>query len=257
MKRISSRHVGTCAAVALLLACGEVPTFADKIAAISAVELPSLVVGAGDVLRDSTGAKAPLKVEVFDVNGVAITGVPVTYIVTPADTGIHIDANGYLTASDSIRLVHIVARVGDRLQTTQALLNVVPFPDQVTGTTAEPLVGFPAKGPVQLTVTGTRKGARAPTQGVVVAYKILSVNGNQAVDPARVFLVDDQDHPLRDAPTAAVDTTDASGIAKRFVFVSDTTGINSVEVRATARPLRGETLTGNPVVFTVPLKKTP
>jgi hypothetical protein len=258
MTLISPRRAGVCAAIALLLACGEVPTFADGIASISAVELPSLVVGAGDVLRDSTGAKAPLKVEAFDISGGIIAGVPVTFIVTPVDTGIHIDANGYLTASDSIRTVHIVARVGDRLQTTQAVLNVVPIPDQVLGTgTTDPLVGFPAKGPLQVTVSGTRKDTRAPTQGVVVAYQILSVNGNKAVDPVRVFLVDDQNIPLRDTPTAAVDTTDASGIAKRFVVVSDTTGINTVEVRATARPLRGETLTGNPVTFTIPLKKTP
>ncbi|MDQ2666117.1 MAG: hypothetical protein M3Z05_08920 [Gemmatimonadota bacterium] len=258
MTRISRRHAGVCAAVVIVLACGEVPTFQDGIASISAVELPSLVVGAGDVLRDSTGAKAPLRVEAFDLNGGTIAGVPITYIVTPIDTGIHIDENGYLTASDSIRSVHIVARVGDRLQTTQALLNVVPIPDQVLATgTTEPLVGFPAKGPLQVTVSGTRKAARAPTQGVVVSYQILSVNGGKAVDSARVFLVDDQNVPLRDTPTAAIDTTDASGIASRFVLVSDTTGITSVEVRATARPLRGETLTGNPVVFTIPLKKTP
>jgi hypothetical protein len=258
MRLISSRRVGICAAVALLLACGEVPTFSDNIASISGVELPSLVVEVGDTLRDSTGAKAPLKVEAFDLSGAPIAGVPVTYIVSPIDAGIHIDANGYLTASDSIRIVHIVARVGDRLQTAEAILNVVPIPDQITGTgTTDPLVGLVPKGPLQVTVTGSRKGTRAPTQGVVVAYQILSVNGNKAVDPVRVFLEDDQSAPLRDTPTAAIDTTDASGIATRFVVVSDTTGISSVQVRATARPLHGETLTGNPVTFSIPLKKTP
>ena len=165
MTLISPRRAGACTAIALLLACGEVPTFADGIASISAVEMPSLVMGAGDTLRDSTGAKAPLKVEAFDIGGGVIAGVPVTYVVTPVDTGIHIDANGFLTASDSVRTVRIVARVGDRLQTTQAILNVVPVPDQVLGAgTTDPLVGFPAKGPLQVTVSGTRKGARVPTQ---------------------------------------------------------------------------------------------
>ena len=258
MKLIPSRRAGALAAVAIVLACGTVPTFSDGIASVSAIELPSLVVIGGDVLRDSTGAAAPLKVEAFDIGGNVITGITPVYVVTPVDTGIHIDANGFLTASDSIRVVHIVARIGDRIQTTQAQLNVVPLPDGIAGTgTTDPLVGFPAKGPLQVTVTGTRKGTRAPTQGVVVSYKIMTVNGSTTVDPLKVFLVDDQNLPLRNAPTAAVDTTDASGIAKRFVVVSDTVGINTIEIRATARPLKGETLSGNPVTFTLPLKKTP
>jgi hypothetical protein len=256
MKRILSRRAAI-AAAALVVACGSVPTFSDNIASISSIELPSLVVVAGDVMRDSTGAPAPLKVEAFDVNGNAVTGIAPVYVVTPVDTGIHIDANGFLTASDSIRVVHIVARVGERIQTTQAQINVVPLPEQVAGNgTTDPLVGFPAKGTLQVTVTGTRKGTRAPTQGVVVAYQIVKVNGSTTVDPAKVFLVDDKNVPLRN-PVAAVDSTDASGIAKRYVVVSDTAGINSVEIRATARPLKGETLSGNPVTFTLPLKKTP
>ena len=258
MTRTSRLRAGTIAAVAVLVACGTVPTFSDNIASISAIELPSLVVVAGDVLRDSAGAKTPLKVEVFDIGGRAISGAAVTYIVTPGDAGIQIDANGFLTASDSIRLVRIVARVGDRIQTTQAQLNVVPLPDQVLGTgTTDPLVGFPAKGALQVTVSGTRKGARAPTPGVVVRYQIVSVNGGATVDPKKVFLVDNQNNPLRNTPSQAVDTTDASGIASRSVIVSDTAGIASVQVRATARPLRNETLTGNPVTFSLPLKKTP
>ncbi|CAN5887304.1 hypothetical protein BH11GEM2_BH11GEM2_10520 [soil metagenome] len=258
MRLILSRRAGALAAVAIVLACGSVPTFSDSIASVSAIELPSLVVVGGDVLRDSTGAQAPLKVEAFDIRGNVVAGITPVYVVTPVDTGIRIDANGYLTASDSIRVVRLVARVGDRIQTTQALLYVVPLPDQVAGTgTTDPLVGLPAKGALQVTVTGTRKGTRAPTQCVVITYQVTKVNGSTTVDPIKVFLVDDQNVPLRTAPTAAVDTTDASGIAKRFVVVSDTTGIRTIEIRATARPLKGETLTGNPITFTLPLQKTP
>ena len=258
MKLNPSRRAGVLAAVALLLACGTVPTFTDGIASVSAIELPSLVVIAGDVMRDSTGAKAPLKVESFDISGQVIPGITPVYVVTPADTGIHIDANGYLTASDSIRVVHIVARIGDRIQTTQAVINVVPLPQEIAGTgTTDPLVGFPAKGSLLVTVTGTRNTLRAPTQGVVVTYQITKVNGSTTVDSTKVFLVDDKNAPLLNAPTAAIDTTDASGIATRFILVSDTTGINTIEIRATARALRGESLLGNPVTFTLPLKKTP
>lgn len=258
MRLTLTRRASVLAAVAIVLACGTVPTFSDGIASVSAIQLPSLVVVGGDVLRDSTGTAAPLRVAAFDIGGNVITGVTPVYVVTPVDTGIHIDANGLLTASDSIRVVHIVARIGDRIQTTQALLNVVPLPEQIAGAgTTEPLVGFPAKGPLQVTVTGTRKGTRAPAQGVVITYRVTKVNGSTTVDPAKVFLVDDQNVLLRNTPTVAVDTTDGSGIATRFVVVSDTSGISSVEVRATARPLRSETLAGNPVTFSLPLKKTP
>lgn len=258
MMRIPSRRAAALVAVAIVVACGTVPTFSDNIASVSSIELPSLVVVAGDVMRDSTGTAAPLKVQAFDISGTPILGIAPVYVVSPVDTGIHIDANGFLTASDSIRLVHVVARVGDRIQTTPAIINVVPLPDQIAGSgTTDPLVGFPAKGPLLVTVTGTRKGTRAPTQGVVVSYQITKVNGSATVDSTKVFLVDDQNLPLLNAPTAAVDSTDASGIAKRFVVVSDTVGISTVEIRATARRLKGETLVGNPVTFTLPLKKTP
>ena len=258
MSRMTLWRAAALAAVAVVLACGTVPTFSDNIASVSAIELPSLVVIAGDTLRDSTGKAAPLQVQSFDIAGNPIAGVAPVYVVTPVDAGIHIDANGFLTASDSIRVVHIVARIGDRIQTTQAQVNVVPLPSQVAGAgTTDPLVGFPAKGPLQVTVTGPRGSTVAPTQGVVIAYQIVTVNGSGIVNPAKVFLVDDQNVPLRNTPTAAVDTTDASGIATRFVIVSDTTGISTVEIRATARPLKGEMLTGNPVTFTLPLNKTP
>jgi hypothetical protein len=258
MSRISLRQGIAIAAFAIALACGTVPTFSDNIASVSAIVLPSLVVVAGDVLRDSTGARAPLKVEAYDIGGNVITGITPVYVVTPLDAGIQIDANGYLTASDSIRVVHIVARIGDRIQTTQAQLNVVPLPDKVEGNgTTDPLVGSPAKGPLQVTVSGTRKGTRAPTQGVVVTYQVMKVNGSTTIDPVKVFLVDDQNVLLRTTPTVAVDTTDASGIAKRYVVVSDTAGINTIEVRATPRALKGEALSGNPITFTLSLKKTP
>ena len=69
MTRILSRRAGAIAAAVLVLACGTVPTFSDNIASISAIELPSLVVIGGDVLRDSNGVAAPLKVEAFDIAG--------------------------------------------------------------------------------------------------------------------------------------------------------------------------------------------
>ena len=257
MKRGLLCLAGT-AALATLLSCGDVPTLANGIAYISAVELPSPVVIAGDTLRDSLGRVAPLRVRAFDKSEHEVPGTTTTWFVSPVDTGIHIDASGVLRASDSLRVVHLVGRIGDRLQTAEALLYVVPRPDQVLGAgLTDPIAGAPGKGTLQVTVTGTRNAVRGPVRGVVVRYRIVAVNDSPVVDSTRVFLVDDANAPLRNAFSMAVDTTNESGVASRFVTVSDTTGIRKVEISATVRSLRGETISGNPVTFVLPLKKTP
>ena len=258
MRSLAPRLVVAGAATFVLLSCGDVPTLDSGIAYLSAIELPSIAVVAGDQLRDSLGNVAPLRVSVFDRSGQPISGVAVTWFVSPVDAGIKINAGGFLTASDSIRTVRVVARVGDRLQTSEALLYVVPKPDQIVGAaTTDSLPGAPAKGALQVTVTGTRGSTRSPTQGVVVRYEIVAVNGNSTIDQARVFLVDDANTPLRPNAALAIDTTDASGVATRSITVSDTTGIRTIAIRVTARPLRGESIAGNPVTFLIPLKKGP
>ena len=256
MRAPHSRLVVACVAMVVVWSCGDVPTFADGIASISPIEFPSTAVVAGDTLRDSLGRAAPLRVRAFDRAGQAIPGVTAVYLVSPLDPGIRIDANGFLTATDSVRAVHLVARIGDRLQTADTALFVVARPDQIVGLgTTDSLAGAPAKGPLQVTVTGARGSVRSPVRGIVVRYQIVSVNGVTAIDSGRVFLVDDANRPLRNSSTTAVDTTDASGVASRFITVSDTTGIRTIEIRATARPLHAETIVGNPVSFRIPLKK--
>ena len=256
MRSLAPRLLVAAMAMVVVLSCGDVPTFPDGIAFISPIELPSIAVAAGDQLRDSLGNPAPLRVRAFDQNGQVVAGVSPTFLISPVDNGIRIDANGVLTASDSIRPVHLVARIGDRLQTTDTVIYVVPRPDQIVGAaTTDSLVGAPAKGTLQVTVSGTRGSTRSPTRGIVVRYQIVAVNGSPTIDSLRVFLVDDANDPLRNSATTAIDTTDATGVATRYVTVSDTTGIRSVEIRATARPLRAEVIAGNPVSFRLPLKK--
>ena len=258
MRSLAPRRVVACAAMIVILSCGDLPTFADGIAYISTINLPSIAVGTGDTLRDSEGKPAPLTVRAYDRDNQLIPGVTATYFVSPVDAGIRIDSKGFLTASDSVRTVRVVARIGERLQTAEALLYVVPLPDQIVGTaTTDSLPGAPAKGALQVTVTGTRGAARLPSRGIVVRYQIIAVNGSTVIDSTRVFLVDDANNPLRNSTTTAIDTTNESGVASRFVTVSDTTGIRTIEIRATARPLRAETIAGNPVKFLIPLKKGP
>ena len=104
-----------------------------------------------------------------------------------------------------------------------------------------------------MTVTGLRRGERAPSKGIVVRYRIVSTTPARTVDPAFFFFPDG----LRGDLTRAADTTDASGIASRTIIASDVTGLTSIRVEASATSLLGAPLAGSPVVFDVPVKKGP
>ncbi len=130
----SSRWLVACAAGIAVLACGEVPTLDDGIAYITTIKLPAPAVAAGDVLRDSTGAVAPLQVLAFGSDDQLVAGTTATYVVSPVDTGVHIDAAGVVRVSDSLRTVNIVGRVGDRLQTIATSLQIVAQPDSMAAT---------------------------------------------------------------------------------------------------------------------------
>jgi hypothetical protein len=256
--RSSLAALGAAALIAAAGSCGDVPTLQGSIAYITPILLPSPAVAVNDYLRDSTGARAPLRVRAYDINGTEIPGVPVTYIVTPIDTGIHIDANGYLSASDSVRSATIVARIGDRLQTTAATLPVVPVPTSLSrpanaqlGDTA---IVLPAIRALPVVVFGTWRSATSPVPGVVVRYAIDSVTPASAAGSA--VLTNAVGTRLRPDSTVAVDTTIAStGTASHTnLVVAAGTGVRTVYVRAIARDFRGNPLAGSPVTFVLPFK---
>ena len=86
MMRFVMRGFVAAAGLSLVLSCGEVPTLASGIAYISAVELPSQVVIAGDTLRDSLGRAAPLRVRAFDKNDKEVSGTTTTWYAATAIT---------------------------------------------------------------------------------------------------------------------------------------------------------------------------
>lgn len=246
------------AVAAVAASCGEVPTMENGIAYISAIKLPSPVIEAGGVLRDSLGNPAPLRVQAFDRDSNLVTDVPVTFIVTPVDTGAHVDASGLLTVADSIRTVSFVARVGSVLQTPVASVDVVPAPTAMArkspaGGVGDTAMALPASIVDSVVVTGVNKsGATIGIHGIVVRYAVDSVY-TKAAGSSTVVLTDDQAHSLRGMEMLAVDTTDASGLAARRLTVAGT-GVDSVVVRARANDLRGRPLAGSPVRFVLRLK---
>lgn len=256
MKPLAPRFLAVIAACVVAFACGSVPTLADGIAFISPVVRPSLAILVNDTLRDSLGRVAPLRVHQFNDNEDTIPGIPPSFLVVTVPAGLKIDANGIVTTvMDSLQRVQVVGRVGDRLQTEAVNLEVVAQPDLIAATgTIEPLAPITtsapvsASSPLQVTVTGNRKGTRVPVGGIIVRYRIDSTFPARTINDTLFAFTEG----LRGNLTNAVDTTDA-GSASRAFIATDLTGIDTVYVSARANNLKGVPIT--PVRFKVPVKK--
>jgi hypothetical protein len=253
---------GASVAIGAALSCGEVPTLPDGVAYISAVVSPSLAVAAGDTLRDSLGKAAPLRVYAFGRNGDTLSGIPVRFLVTSLDTGIKIDeATGILVASDSVRPVRIVGQAINRLQTPEFTLQVVPQPDSLQAKAVNDSIrGDPAfaglglvSSPLEVTISGVRKGVRVGVPFIAVRYEITGVvlkPGTQGQPDTTFALLDDNKRFDLKAPRVAVAATDANGLASRRVRAS-IDAFDTVYVRVTARNLKGQSLKGSPATFTL------
>lgn len=251
MTTLGPRSLLACAAIVAAIACGDVPTSADGIAYISPVILPAPAVVAGDTLRDSLGRVAPLRVYAIGGANDTISATP-SFLVTTLTAGVTISATGIVVALDSPRTVQIVGRIGDRLQTTAAVLEVVAPPDSAARTgTVDSLALAEASSPLQVTVTGLRRARRVPVRGIIVRYQISRVYPSRPVTSTEFFFAGG----LRGDLTRAVDTTDQSGVASRTITSSVAQGVDSVEVTATALSLRAVPLNGSPVRFILPVKK--
>jgi hypothetical protein len=238
--------------------CGDVPTLANGIAYITPIVFPSPAVAANDTLRDSTGKVAPLSVIAIGQNGDTIRGVTPTYfVISPLPALVRVDANGILVAKDTVGpTVQIVARVGDRLQTTPASLALVAQPDAFRQSLTADTVRFDTSTvllskALGVTVSGTRRGASVPVPSIVVRYRISGIFPTDLGDTL-VALVDEQSPPRMLVPggRTANDTTDASGVASRRLRIL-TSNVDSVTVTADVRNLRGVPLPGSPARFVV------
>jgi hypothetical protein len=147
--------------------------------------------------------------------------------------------------------VQIVGRIGDRLQTEPANLDVVAQPDQMVSTgVVDSLAPLTPSSPLQVTITGDRRGTRVPVNGIVVRYAVVAtVPQGPIADSLFAFT-----EGLRGAVTTAVDTTRDGGVTSRTLVTTDLAGgIQTIVVEANARDLRGKSFP--PVRFTIPLKK--
>jgi len=245
------------------LSCGEVPTFPDGIAYISAVLLPAPAVALGDTLRDSLGVATPIRVVAIGVNGDTIPGITATFVVTTVPgKSLSVGETGYVVG-DSVRSAQVVARVGDRLQTPPALLEVVRQPDSLAPTSATTMtrIGeiatgevFATSSPLAVLVSTGATATRSPVRGIIVRYAITKIFPESAPIPdTTVVLIDDANRFIGATGRSGADTTDVSGNASRRVRAVPF-GFDSVEIRASANDLKGVPLRGSPIRFVVTTK---
>ena len=258
------RHLMASAAalsgLVVAIACGDVPTLENGIAFFTTVLLPLPAVAAGDTLRDSLGHVAPLRVRLFGRDSQEITGVPVTFVPTALPSNVTIDSNGVLVAQDTVRSVQIVGRIGDRLQTSPVTLLIVPEPSTITradNAAADSLFDVPALRALPVTVSGLFRGVVTPVNGIIVRYRIDSLQPSSAA-PGSAVLTNPTGGLLRPDSTIAVDTTKSAGTATRNVLVRAGSGVQRVFISVSAQRLRDATpLVGSPVQFVLDLKPQP
>ncbi len=113
--------------VAGILGC-EAFTTPSGVGALDFTGIPFPAVVSGDSLRDPAGVATPLTATVYDGSGAVIVDPGVTFV--SLDTGVVIDAAGYLQATRRSGSVRLVASAGG-LQSQQRVLQVVRDPDEI------------------------------------------------------------------------------------------------------------------------------
>lgn len=121
-------------ALAGFIACSDAVTGPNTVAAIdfTGIAFPALVTG--DTLRNAAGVATPLLATVYNGRGEVIPGADVSYFAL--DTGVVIDANGFLTATRRDGVVRLVAS-SSGLQSQQRTVQVTRAPDSVDARTTD------------------------------------------------------------------------------------------------------------------------
>lgn len=242
------------------VACTDVPSDPDTPFAIEIVQptLPALV--RGDTLRDTLGVATPLVVRVLNSRNEVIAGAPVVFEKIDTASVFTVDpATGVIVGVDT-GTARVAASVGS-LQSSPIAIVVTLRPDTITPLSAlrdsiDFLVGRDTRLDVRVrvghdTTPGGVSDPTVPVRSYLVHFAIVDPPGLPADDSTGVILANDAGRPSR------VDTTDASGEAKRAVRLSPavrTVPPDSIIVEASAvRPDRSP-VPGSPVRFVVKIK---
>jgi hypothetical protein len=238
-----------------LSACIDWSVDPDEIVAIEFPEPPYPSVVAGDTLRDSTGAVAPLTATFFDGAGNPVPGTPVEFLTR--DTTVRIVGDLVVGTPKNDGTARLIAS-GAGIQSIVRQIQVVPYSPRsllaqgTVDTLRLSLLGTleeNTSGPISARVadsSGTN-GIRSWIVSFTLQYHGVVV---PAGDTTAVWLVNDAGRPSQ------VDTTDTQGIAARRVRYRVGTTVPPVDsaIVIARASYRGAPLAGSPVQRVLPIR---
>lgn len=235
-------------ALAIVVACVDIPTSASSILSFEFQPLPSPSVVVGDSLRDSLGVAMPITYKAFNYSGAEVEGASVKF--TALDRGIRVDSTKGYVIGDSVRTQ---ARIAARLKDFNSIVtvDVTLRPDTVIGSNDRDSLLYSLTDTLNVSpAVGVKVvHGKPPADSAVGSYRVSFRIASQS-KPSLARLVNDQNL----ASTA--DTTDASGVASRRIRIDVTqitNPVDSVIVEAFVR-YKGALIRGAPARLVVKLK---
>ena len=251
MKHRRSLWCGSAIIVAAA-ACVDTSSPKGAVASISSLLLPSPSVVKGDVMRDSTGAPAPLRVTAYDGVNQPVIGLEPEFFLL--DRGAHLQPDDILVG-DSLSTVRVVGAVGG-LQTVATPVFVTVAPVKVAATGKIDTMRVRVSGdtsqnvsaPLSVTLTGA---ADTAVVGFIVRYRVAYAPASLPNTPPTVYIADQSGRPMSN------DTTDATGKAtkRRAALRISSLGatLDSIVVEASVS-YKGALVTGSPVRLVIPAR---
>jgi len=254
MRRVRSWVAAALVAAAATGACTDVGTAPNAIVAIAFDTLPYPSVVARDTLRDSTGRAAPLRAVAYNADGDVIANPALRYLAL--DTGVVIDAQGYLVAttrtSGSVRVVAAASALQSLTKTV--LVTRAPTRLAVSGSSADtvkyalPDAATNVSKALTVKLTRDSAGTTLGVPGFLVSWQVTFRGVPIArTDTTLASLWDDARH------TSLLDTTGTDGTAARTLRIRSNTlpaSADSFVVFATTR-YRGVAVAGSPARFVI------
>ncbi|HEU4642026.1 MAG TPA: hypothetical protein VFS44_06180 [Gemmatimonadaceae bacterium] len=209
--------------------------------------LPSVV--AGDQMRDSLGAVAPLAARAFNANNELIADAPIRFFAVDTGAAVVDSLTGVVTGKRNGQ-ISVIASVG-KLQSSPLQVTITSRPDTVYALdtlrdTVQYSLGIPAANIDTLRVFVGHDTAIAgvdtavAVSGYLVRYRIVEPAGLSRTDTLGTLLLgDDQRRP------STADTTGTDGVARRFLRIArqppvpDSVVVEVVVSRPDATPVPG------------------
>ena len=253
------------AVAAVIVACSQIPTDPNKPFSIQVDTLPAPSVVAGDTMRDTTGALAPIRVEVFNVQGHPLPNPHVRFLSFNKHQLLFDTLGHAIGAPGGDSTVQFVVDA-QGLQTAPQPLAVVLRPDSLLFADSDSVqtdtlhAGGPSVDTLSLPLDARlhhnpgSAGADSVTRSYLVRYSIVYPSSAAAgtgtpSDTVRAIYISDVNHV-----PARVDTTDQTGAAVRYVLFNKARikppVTDSVVVQLSAR-YRGAPVGGSPLRFVV------